>query len=55
MDERMCPDGGACHHECEERGEGCFRVAFAGPLSGVYPGDRWPDTVKGVEAAKGQQ
>jgi hypothetical protein len=37
--DRECPDGGACHHDCTR---GCFRVAWAGPLSGVFPGDTWP-------------
>lgn len=34
-----CPDGGTCHHECERA---CFRVKSAAPLSGVFPGNRWP-------------
>lgn len=34
-----CPDGGRCHHACTES---CYRVAHAGPLSGVFPGDEWP-------------
>ncbi len=39
-----CPDGGTCHHDC---GPGtCFRVHFAGPLSGIYPADTWPDSVR---------
>lgn len=38
-----CPDGGTCHHECQPGGR-CWRVDNAGPLSGVYEGDRWPDT-----------
>lgn len=33
-----CPDGGACHHHCTF---GCFRVAHASPLSGVFPDDVW--------------
>lgn len=37
-----CPDGGTCHHECPTIA-GCFRVIYAGPLSGVYDGDQWPD------------
>jgi len=44
-----CPDGGTCHHECvaySEGGDGCFRVARCGPLTGVYPDDRWPDEVR---------
>lgn len=39
----VCPDGGACHHECAP--VSCFRVSSCGPLSGVYPGDRWPASV----------
>lgn len=39
----VCPDGGACHHECAP--VSCFRVGSCGPLSGVYPGDRWPASV----------
>lgn len=47
-----CPDGGYCHgstlaagsEPCEDGA--CFRVLSAGPLSGVYPGDRWPDLVR---------
>jgi hypothetical protein len=38
-----CPDGGACHHGCATA---CFRVRWMGPLSGVYPGDQWPDDVR---------
>lgn len=38
-----CPDDGRCHHECTT---GCFRVACCGPLSGVFPGNRWPEQVK---------
>lgn len=34
-----CPDGGTCHHACAAT---CFRVETCGPLSGVFPGDRWP-------------
>lgn len=36
-----CPDGGACHHECEP--SACFRVRSCGPLSiAQYPDDEWP-------------
>jgi hypothetical protein len=48
---RGCPDGGTCHHECG-RG-GCFRIDWAGPLSGVYPGDVWPEEVREAEHARG--
>lgn len=34
-----CPDGARCHHGCVRW---CWRVLHAGPLSGAYPGDRWP-------------
>ena len=34
-----CPDGGACHHGCRLD---CFRVHGCGPLSGVFPDDKWP-------------
>lgn len=43
---RLCPDGGACHHGCEV---GCYRVGACEPLSGVYEGDRWPESVKDAE------
>ena len=44
-----CPDGGYCHGSemwvgstpCA--GGDCYRVRVSGPLSGVYPGDRWPE------------
>lgn len=44
-----CPDGGWCHHRC--LGAPCFRTEWCGPLSGVYPGDRWPADVVAAEAA----
>lgn len=37
-----CPDKGTCHHDCGDR---CFRVVCCGPLTGVYPDDRWPAEV----------
>lgn len=41
---RVCPDGGTCHHECPgESAISCSRVRSCGPLSGVFPGDRWPE------------
>jgi hypothetical protein len=40
-----CPDGGACHHGCEGS---CWRVSWCGPLSGVFPGDRWPAGLRGT-------
>lgn len=49
-DER-CPDKGRCHHQCPSA-RLCFRVTECGPLSGVYPGDRWPEDVR--EAARGE-
>ncbi|EMY33571.1 hypothetical protein D477_014256 [Arthrobacter crystallopoietes BAB-32] len=45
-DKDRCPDDGACHHNCVG---GCFRVRACGPLSGVYPGDRWPAAVVETE------
>lgn len=47
LEKMFCPDGGACHHMCGYEGytKGCFRVVFAGPLSGVYPGNKWPQSV----------
>lgn len=44
-----CPDGGTCHHECPPTPTGprpCFRVRMAGPLSGVYPLNVWPEAVR---------
>lgn len=43
-----CPDGGTCHHDC---GDVCWRVRTCGPLSGVFPGDRWPDDVEAAHKA----
>lgn len=40
----VCPDGGTCHHRCPDGSlRSCFRVSSCAPLSGVYPGDRWPE------------
>lgn len=39
-----CPDGGTCHHGCYASDVSCYRVAYCGPLSGVFPNDRWPTT-----------
>lgn len=51
-----CPDGGTCRHECATA-KRCFRVRFCGPLSGVYPGDRWPVNLVSAEiiAATGRR
>ena len=38
-----CPDGGTCHHSCTSV---CYRVRCCGPLSGTYPGDRWPAEIR---------
>jgi (2Fe-2S) ferredoxin len=38
-----CCDGWPCHHGCIT---GCWRVAYAGPVSGVYPDDVWPTAVR---------
>lgn len=46
-----CPDGGYCHGRTFAAGSepcepgGCYRVSHAGPLTGTFPGDRWPDAV----------
>jgi hypothetical protein len=42
--DRVCPDGGTCHHSCTR--PTCFRVEHCGPLSGVFPGDEWPEGVR---------
>lgn len=39
---RRCPDTATCGHQCEDR---CWRVGACGPLSGAFPGDRWPRDV----------
>jgi hypothetical protein len=46
-----CPDGGTCHHQCQAA-RLCSRVIDCGPLSGVFPGDRWPEDVR--KAARGE-
>lgn len=43
VEQQDCPDGGRCHHGCVPRE--CFRVRACGPLSGVYPGNRWPGEI----------
>jgi hypothetical protein len=46
-----CPDGGYCHGSNLEVGSGvckpgrCFRVTTGGPLSNVFPGNKWPAKV----------
>lgn len=40
-----CPDGGACHSHPGCGDNYCFRVRACGPLSDVFPGDRWPDDI----------
>lgn len=48
-----CPDGGTCHHFCTVLGDApCWRVHNAGPLSGVYPNNRWPTELKEPTMAK---
>jgi hypothetical protein len=42
-----CPDEATCHHECRSV---CFRVKYCSPLSGVYPGDDWPESVRAKHA-----
>jgi hypothetical protein len=46
--QRKCPDDGVCHHGCAPGP--CFRVKMAGPLSGAYPDDDWPQDVRQAEA-----
>jgi hypothetical protein len=46
-----CPDGGTCHHQCRAASL-CSRVRDCVPLSGVFPGDRWPEDV--LRAARGE-
>lgn len=41
-----CPDGGSCHHLCAMRSVTCFRVRYCGPLSGVFPGNIWPEAIR---------
>lgn len=38
-----CPDGAQCHRECVA--PACIRVATCGPMSRVFPSDRWPHEV----------
>lgn len=50
-----CPDGGTCESKCREDvdGEGhpCQRVVQdVCPRGGVYPGDQWPDELKGLHS-----
>jgi hypothetical protein len=49
---RSCPDDGTCHHACDAGP--CFRVRACGPLSGVFPDNRWPQEVREEEAAREQ-
>ncbi|QIG58239.1 hypothetical protein SEA_SKOG_87 [Gordonia phage Skog] len=37
-----CPDKGTCWHGCDLA---CYRIRIAGPLSGVFPGDTWPEEI----------
>ena len=50
VEKRSCPDEGACHHFCEAGP--CFRVLACGPLSGVFPDNRWPQEIVSAEKAK---
>lgn len=47
MSDRKCPDGGVCHHRCDESDYPltCWRVATCGPLSNVFPNDEWPPEI----------
>lgn len=42
LEERGCPDGGACHHLCADR---CWRVSTCLPLGGKYDAG-WPELVR---------
>lgn len=46
--DRLCPDGGTCHHVCQP-GE-CWRVHNAEPLSGY--GDEWPPEIRRASATR---
>lgn len=52
--EGRCPDGGYCHGSTLAAGSSpcepghCYRVRTSGPLSGVFPGNRWPPEVTKV-------
>jgi hypothetical protein len=50
--ERRCPDGGRCWHNCGENCS-CWRVNHAAPFTGEYPGDDWPDDVKADNPPEG--
>jgi hypothetical protein len=41
--EKWCPDGGKCHHQCEECN--CFRVAHCSPFSDYNNGE-WKEEDK---------
>lgn len=43
----ICPDGGACTHDCTGR---CYRLSCCGPLS-VTGWDSWPDFPSGAVVA----
>jgi len=47
-----CPDDGACHHECPPLR--CWRVRGCGPLSDVYPDNRWPDEVRAIHMTRAE-
>jgi hypothetical protein len=48
LEKKLCPDSGVCHHMCGTEGypDKCFRVRFAGPLSGVFPDNKWPKALR---------
>lgn len=48
--EGRCPDRGACGHYCADGP--CWRVSTCGPLSGVYPGNLWPDRILTANAVR---
>ncbi len=49
MNDRRCPDDGACHHDCGSGG--CFRVAYCAPLTAY--GEVWSDADKDQSSYNG--
>lgn len=51
-DQKFCPDGGKCTHDCDNE---CWRVATCAPLSNVFEDDNWPPHLRtqSVEVAPG--
>ncbi len=45
IDDRQCPDGGRCHHDCSL--VECFRVRCCEPLRAAgFTNDEWPLRVR---------